>query len=404
MGRPRILILGASRYYIYAIKIAKEMGYWTLAIDRNPNAPGLQLADEKEVVDITNIPAVIDLAKKYKIDGILALNDFGVQTAAEVSNRLGLPGLPLEVARVATNKALMRKVWQGQSFNPEYRIVRTLEEAKRAVYELDHFPLIFKPADSRGGASRGVSCVFNEAQIEEAFTFAQSFYSNPDVVIEHYIEGLEHSLEAIVYRGEIYILAISDKVKTPLPYRVDKSVIYPTILDGDTLANLENTVKTAIELIGITSGIVHVELCTSSKGVFIFEMGARCGGGGTPYPIVPWVAGVNELEEAIRLAIGEPPKNYKPVTKKGCVYHFLTPKPGRLLAIYGLEEVRKWPGILDADVIVPVGGEVRPVRTGSDRAGFVIAGADTRQEALILAGRAEREMKLITIQSNGLRK
>jgi hypothetical protein len=59
-------------------------------------------------------------------------------------------------------------------------------------------------------------------------------------------------------------------------------------------------------------------------------------------------------------------------------------------AVTGQEEVRKWPNILDCEVLVRNGDHVPPVRVGADRAGFVIAGGETRLEALELAHRADR--------------
>jgi hypothetical protein len=41
--------------------------------------------------------------------------------------------------------------------------------------------------------------------------------------------------------------------------------------------------------------------------------------------------------------------------------------------------------VCDADVFVPPGGELRRVQTGSDRAGFVVALGDTRDDAVRVA-------------------
>jgi biotin carboxylase len=391
--KKRLMILGASRYYIRSIIVARELGYEIVVTDRNPESEGFRYADHHEVVDIADIDRSIEVARKYKIDGVIAVHDFGVRTAASVAEGLGLVGISPQVAAWATNKASMRRRWEEAGVpSAKFRVVDTIEEAYRAVEELDMWPLVVKPADSRGGGSRGVSKVKNRSQLKDAVEFAQSFYESETVVIEEFLEGIEHSVETITYGGETYILAVSDKRKTPPPYRVDKSVIYPTLMTDKALERIHESVKAAVRSLGVDVGPAHVELCTTRDGPRLFELGARCGGGGTPDPIVPFLTGVEMFKEVVRIAQGEKPQNLAPLYMKGCVYLFLTPRAGIVRGIKGLEKVRAWENILDCEVLVKAGDEVYEVRSGGDRAGFIIAGGETRQNAIALADRAERSI------------
>ncbi len=96
------------------IKKAKEMGLRVVAIDYDRNAPGLKVADVPVVRDVKDIEGSIKIAKENKIDGVLTIaSDIAVPTVAAVADELGLPGISPEVARIATNKALMREdVWE----------------------------------------------------------------------------------------------------------------------------------------------------------------------------------------------------------------------------------------------------------------------------------------------------
>ena len=389
--KKRILILGASRYNIRSIISAKEMGCEVIVTDRNPLSEGFKYADSYEVVDITDIEGSIEVAKKYAIDGVIAINDFGVRTAAAIADELDLVGITTEAAQRATNKALMRqKWWEDDVPSPRFKVAKTLDEAFHALAELNTFPLILKPAD-RGSASRGVSRIDRKADLQSAFQFAQQFINFDDkrVVIEEFLTGSEHSMETITYEGQTYLLAISDKVKTPLPYRVDKSVIYPTNLPADKVVDVHRVATRAVKSLGIDFAAAHIEMCVTKDGPMLFELGARCGGGGTPDPIVPFLTGVEMFKEAVRIAIGEKPRNLEPLYTKGCVYRFITPKPGKVKNIVGLDEIKQWQGILDCEVFVKAGDEVCPVRVGGDRSGFIIAGSDNRKEAIELADKAE---------------
>lgn len=389
--KKRILILGASRYYVRSILSAKSMGCEVVVIDKNPKAPGFDFADISIPVDITDIDGAMEIAKKYSINGVIPLNDFGVPTAVAIADMLNLTGISPLSAKLATNKACMRKKWEKTGVpSAEYRIVQSIDEAKAAVKNMNKWPLIVKPADSRGGGSRGVRRVDSIEELEDAFEFAQKFYEDKTVVIEEYLEGSEHSIETITLNNKTHILAISDKEKTPQPYRVDKSVIYPSKYEDRILSEIQEAAIAAVRAIGIQTGPAHVELCYTANGPKLFEIGARCGGGGTPDPIIPFVTGIDMFKEVVRIALNEFPGDLSPKLKRGCVYRFLTPRPGIIRNVTGCEEIKLWPNILDCEVFVQGGDIVRPVMVGADRSGFIIAGGNDREEALELANRAEK--------------
>ena len=388
------MILGASRYYARSIRKARAIGYRVIAVDRDANAEGFKDADQHAAVDIIDRDGVLRVARDAGIDAIVPLNDFGVETAAHVADHLGLIGIMPAAAARATRKTLMRAAWDEAGLpQARWRTATTVAEALAGADAIDRWPLIVKPADSHGGASRGVSVAADRAALREAVAFAQSAYSDPEIIIEEWLDGIEHSVETITWRGETHVLAVSDKVKTPLPYRVDKSVDYPTALSGSALSELHELVKTSVRALGITVGAAHVEACTTAAGPKLFELGARCGGGGTPDPIVPQVSGIDMLGEVVRVHAGDAPLNLMPTAEHGCSYRFLTPAPGRLRAVAGVEEVARWQGVLDCAVTVTPGQEIRRVRVGADRAGFVIAAGPSRADAVALADRAEQTIR-----------
>ena len=51
-----VLFVGAGRHQRRAILRAQELGLRVVAVDRNPEAPGLQAADAGEAVDFTDVP------------------------------------------------------------------------------------------------------------------------------------------------------------------------------------------------------------------------------------------------------------------------------------------------------------------------------------------------------------
>ena len=66
-----VLFVGAGRHQRRAILRAKELGLRAVAVDRNPDAPGLQVADAGEAVDFTDVAAVTEVARRHGVDGVL---------------------------------------------------------------------------------------------------------------------------------------------------------------------------------------------------------------------------------------------------------------------------------------------------------------------------------------------
>src|SRR5215831_10798249 len=104
MGKT-IHILGAGQWQIPAIKLAKALGYRVFVTDMYQERPGHQLADDYEVVDITDREQTLRAAGARRIDGIVCdTTDVGVPTMAWVAERLGLPGIGYDTALNFTNK------------------------------------------------------------------------------------------------------------------------------------------------------------------------------------------------------------------------------------------------------------------------------------------------------------
>lgn len=388
----KILILGAGISYTNLFRAANETNKKIIATDKNPDAPGFELADESEPVDITDTEKTLHVAEKYDIDGIIPINDYGVKTAAKVANEFELPGIEPGVAEICTDKAKMRKVWEKADIpQPEFSIIETLGEAKEIV-ETVELPLILKPANSIGGGSRGVYLLKDRENLKKAFEFAQSAYPDDDrILIEESVMGTEHSIELIIQNGNPHVLAVSDKEKTPPPYRVDKSIIYPS--ESPILKKITEVAKKAVTALNIDIGAAHVELGVENGVPKLFELGARCGGGAIPNPIVPAVTGVDYFKELIRIYTGNKPNSLVPKKSDGVTYRFLTPDPGHLEAIFGVDKVRSWDGILSCEAWVAPGETIEDIRVGRDRSGAVVAHASTRGAAYRLARQAEEHIK-----------
>jgi biotin carboxylase len=393
MPSKRILILGGGRYNVPSIHAAQDAGFVTFVADKNPHAPGLRAADHALPIDLNDCEALTRaVTAQGGVDGVVSLAEVGVRAAANISARLGLPSISEEAAANATSKASMRRNWQQiGKYSTGFGVVANEEEAHHTARRLGRFPLIFKPDRSFGG-SRGVTRVEPAEDVAGAFHAAQAGgLPNSEVVIEHCVEGSEHSAEVLIWNGKTSLLCIGQKIKSLRPYRVDVSVQYPAHLTAAQESAVADMCHHAVGALGLKQGAAHVEFGYTGQGPVLFELGARCGGGHTPQ-IVRHVSGVHEFVEACLMACGMPPTEFKPTCRRGADYRFLIFPPGVAQGIDIPETLLADGRVLDAGVTVQPGDEIRPLRSTSERAGFLVAVGDTLPEAVERADRGCREI------------
>lgn len=302
----KVLIIGAGFLQNFVIKKAKELGYYTIAIDGNPNAVGFKNADEYKAVNIVDEAACLEYAKQMNIDGVLtAATDYGVLSASFVAESLGLPGIKYSSAKRIKNKYEVRKRLfesgaddTGLSFevSDKNQISELLNKVK--------FPVMVKPCD--GSGSRGASRVDKPDDFKEACEFAMSNSLTNKATIEPFINGEEYGAESFVLNGEIHVLGVMKKLMTKPPYYAELGHSIPSGLPFDLENKVRNCVKKAIKALDVNFGSVNMDmLITKSGDVHIVDVGARMGGNLIGSHIIPIGTGVQYIENMIRAAVGD---------------------------------------------------------------------------------------------------
>ena len=389
-----LMVLQAGYSQVPVIKAAKEMALKVVAIDRNPNAHGMKVAHEAIPVDVIDVEGVIKVAEYFNIDGVLPCGDVSVPTAAAVAEHLDLPGLNPEIAEAATDKAVLyQRFAEGRVPHPNARIVSTVEEAFEEAENLT-FPLILKPTTSFGG-SRGVIRINKADDLAKGFAFTQKASRKSLVIMEEFLDGIEHTVESLTYKAVTHVLAMSDKVRVKDPYCVATSLDYPSGFSKEVQKEMREAAKKAVKAVGIENGAAHIEVITTDEGSYVIDFGARGGGAGfIPAVIVPHVSGVNMIREMIRMVLGDKPENLEPTCLRGAVYRFFKPNLGKVLRIKGVEEARRIEEVVDFRLDLKVGDIVPPLTNQLQRVGQFVVLADNREMALKKADEIEKLIKI----------
>lgn len=136
----------------------------------------------------------------------------------------------------------------------------------------------------------------------------------------------------------------------------------------------------------------------SPRGPFLIEIGARLGGDFITTELVPRSTGIDMVEGAINLALGRQPDLEPRHAPRGAAIRYLTPPPGRALAVKGVDEARRMPGVKVVEVDVGVGDTVPEVKSSLTRVGYVIAEGAGADEAV---ANAEAARDAIVIETAG---
>jgi hypothetical protein len=108
-----LLIISGGLEAVPGIQQAKNMGLHVVVSDMNPNAPGSKIADNFLIADTYNIDDTVAAALHYHktvrpIDGVICIASDVPLTVASVAHRLGLPGISIETAKLASDKLAMK--------------------------------------------------------------------------------------------------------------------------------------------------------------------------------------------------------------------------------------------------------------------------------------------------------
>lgn len=212
----RLLMLGGSLYQTFAIKKAVEMGYYVISCDYLPDNPGHNYSHEYYNVSTTNKEGIYELAKKLKVDGIVAYaSDPAAPVAAYVSEKLGLPTSPFKSVEILSNKDLFRKFLAENGFNTPF--AKGFNSFDEAYKNKDKFklPVMVKPVDSSG--SKGISKISSWEQLEEAVVEALKYSKVKRFLIEEFLvkKGWQISGDAFSVDGKLKFHCFGNEYYNP---------------------------------------------------------------------------------------------------------------------------------------------------------------------------------------------
>lgn len=395
----KIMVLAAGLLQIDVIEKAKSMGYYVLAVDGNPKAPGFNIADKAICADIVNEETMLKIARDEHVDGVIhPCSEVSMAVMGRINDELGLSGISREQAICATNKHLMRKAFEkGNAPSPKSILAQDAEDAWRRLQNEFDTDAILKP--SRNSGSRGIAKVsrnMDKGDFIRAYDEALNESRDHSVLIEQFIKGPEFSIEMIVWQGEIHVLTVTDKKTTSAPHFVELGHNQPSCFSATDVETLKAAAVAGVRALGVNNCACHAEAKLMNGKAYLMEVGARLGGDFISTELTHLSTGIDMVAAAIDVALGvEPDLSAKEEPKGVCIRYFC-PKPGKLVSISNTEVLNN-PHVYLWE-IYPKEGDVIPAVTSSlCRSGHVIVIEKTPQKAIELAERLIESVKFETV-------
>lgn len=310
------MLLGGLRYLLPVIEAAHRHDIHVITVDYLPSNIAHKYSDEYHNVSIIDKEAVLEVAQRLQIDGIMSFAvDPGVVAAAYTAEKMGLPfQCSYEAACILQDKSKFRKFLADNGFNVPN--ARGYDEGDDVLNDINYFnwPVIVKPVDSAG--SKGVTRVDDPADLPAAIAHALDCSPSRHFIIEDFLEkdGLSSDTDSFSVDGNLVFCTFNNQYfdedaeneYTPAAYS------WPSSMPLEVLDELRSELQRLMTLLNMRTGLYNIEtrLCTNGKA-YIMEVSPRAGGNRLA-EMLKYVTGEDIIERATLAAVGE---EFQPISE-----------------------------------------------------------------------------------------
>jgi pyrrolysine biosynthesis protein PylC len=292
----KLLIVGGKLQGLEAAYLARKAGWISLLVDKNDQAPAVELCDKYFCLDAGNEGAMVQLFRNVDLVIPALENKAVLEKLLSYEKTTGTP-LVFDQQAYAISSSKIKSD----------HLFQTKKIPAPRQYPACSYPVIVKPSNRSG--SEGVVKIDSEKDLEHTVK-----YLNGDYVIQEYLEGRSYSLEVIGNGASYNVLQITEII-IDADYDC-KRVVAPAAL-SKTLQ--EKFGQLAEEMAGILKikGIFDIEVILDNGQFKVLEIDARLP---SQTPIAVYHStGINMLELLAEAIEGNVTK-IAVTRKKVCLY------------------------------------------------------------------------------------
>lgn len=306
-----VTILCLASYYKGAdfLRKAKELGCHVILLAKetlqDEDWPDDSIDERHFMPDLTRRPDILYgvsyLARSRRIDRIVPLDDYDVETAASLREHLRLPGIGETLVRHFRDKLAMRVTAEAAgipvpAFVPIFNYDRIREFMARVPP-----PWVLKPRSEAG--AMGIKKIHEQEDLWrrlDQLGDEQSFF-----LLEQYVPGDVYHVDGIVSEGDVVLSVAHGYGAPPMNVAHEGGVfITRTLAHGDEeTEELLALNERLMRALGMVRGTTHTEFIRGEDGVLYFlETAARVGGANID-KAVEAATGVNLWQEWARIEV-----------------------------------------------------------------------------------------------------
>lgn len=396
-----VIVLAGTMWQIPLIQRLKEKGYRVIDFNLLPDSPAFEYADEYRIVDILKNEECLKYAKEFEPRAIMSEEcDIASVPVAWLSERLGLTSIGVNMAKLYTNKYLMRQFGKKHNFDtPFFNKCNNIDQAIE-IYDTLNVKMIMKPLDSN--SSRGVYTINNKNDIVKHFNDCIKFSkTEKSVLLEEYIDGTEFTVDGIKTEQGHVSLAVSEKKHYDYNENIACTLYFSHKNENYNYNKLREINDLFVNLTGLPFGLTHAEYKYKDGKFYLIEIGARGGGNLISAIIVPLVSGVDNYEYLIQKTLnGKCNENVviAPEFYERCaILQFFDTegKEGVVSNILGEEYLRNCKNIVDYHIYCKIGDVVKSAEDDSKRIGYYIAYGESKDELECIIKNVHTFLKIV---------
>lgn len=233
------------------------------------------LPNELPLADIVN--AVSYVARSHKIDRIVALDEYDMETAATLREHMRLPGMGLTTMRYFRDKLAMRV----QALDYGIRVPDFIPVINHAdiAYYMTHVPgpWVLKPRQE--AAAIGIKKIHAPEElwpVLEELGDQQSSY-----LLEKFLPGEVYHVDSVVSERDIVFCSVSRYGQPPMVVAQGGGVFTSFVLpEGEEAASLREINREILRALKLMRGVAHAEFIRAEADgeLYFLECAARVGG------------------------------------------------------------------------------------------------------------------------------
>ena len=282
----------------------RKAGMKSIIINNNPETVSTDFdTSDSLYFEPLTVDDVMEIIRKENPVGVIA--QFGGQTAINLAGPLAergvnILGTSVDSIDMAEDRERFDELLAKLEIpRPVGALVTSDEEALEAAKRLQ-YPLIVRPSYVLGG--RAMEIVYNDQELDRYMKEAVVASKDHPVLIDRYMVGMEVEVDAISDGIDVCIPGIMEQVERAGVHSGDSIAVYPAQhLSEELTEQIVDYTRRIAKGLNV-KGVLNIQYIVVNGELHVIEVNPRSS---RTVPFISKVTGINMVEYATRIALGE---------------------------------------------------------------------------------------------------